>query len=629
MNALLLPPELFAPYAIDPHRQAAHAPHRTTSRWLALGVSAGLMSLSGCETGPKNEVARSAITQELQQARRAPTSPAAPPVLPDSVSRALLPPLSQTPLLLAAAPEPRFDLSVTNAPATQVFQAIASGSRYSILLAPNVEGTVTVGLKEVTVPEALDVLRELYGFEYRIEGNKVFVQAASLQTKMYQMAYPTSHRVGRSETRVVSGSIQSNQQGGGQGGNGASSGGGDSPAGTGSTGTTTGVEGSQVSTRTDVAFWRELASALQAVVGTEGGRQVVLSQHSGVIVVRAMPRELREVDSYLRAAKLSVERQVMLEAKIVEVSLKDGFESGINWSRFSEGNHRWSAGADPNRINVPGSIGQQFGVQTGSLTTGVDFSTTPPTVIPTTLGQLVSSPLSNSVNNTLGLAFTSNSFTSLLAFLETQGSVHVLSSPRVAAINNQKAVLRVGTDDFFITNISTTTTSSVTGTVTTPSVTLQPFFSGISLDVTPQIDDDGNVTLHIRPLVSAVSERTKVVNLGTLGAFNLPLASSSINETDTVVRVRDGVTVAIGGLMQQNQTEDDARVPGAGDVPILGNLFKRTNRSLQKRELVFLLRPTVIKGENQWQSDLAGVEQRIKGMDPTVRERLPVPTLGK
>jgi MSHA biogenesis protein MshL len=581
------------------------------------------LCLGACQTGPQTHVTRGAIENEFQAAREQQPAPAAAAPLPPSVARALMPPLSQTPLLQASVPEQRFDLAVTNAPAAQVFQAIASGSRYSMLLSPNVSGNVTVSLKEATVHEALDVLRELYGFEYRIEGTKVFVQAASMQTRMFQVAYPSSHRVGRSDTRVVSGSIQS--QGSSSGGGGGSSSGGSS-GGT----TSTSIEGSQVSTSTDVEFWKELDSSLKALVGTESGRQVVLSQHSGVIVVRALPRELREVENYLRAAKLSIERQVMLEAKIVEVSLKDGYESGINWATFSEaGNHRWSAGADPNRVNVYGSLTRPYGLQTGAVSTVIDVTTTPPTITPTTLGQLVSSPLANAANNALGLAFTSNSFTSLLAFLETQGSVHVLSSPRVAAINNQKAVLRVGTDDFFITNISTTTTSTPTGTVTTPTITVQPFFSGISLDVTPQIDEENNVTLHIRPSVSVVSERAKVVNLGTLGNFTLPLASSNINETDTVVRVRDGVTVAIGGLMQQNQAEDDARVPIAGDVPLIGNLFKRANRSLQKRELVFLLRPTVIKGDNQWQADLASSEQRIRSMDTTVRERLPVPTIGK
>ena len=574
----------------------------------ATAMALAVAALSACQTGPQPGKAQSAIESELQAARA--SRPA--PKVPQSVTRALLPPLAGDAPINSAVPEPRFDLSVANASAAQVFQAIASGSRYSMLLAANLGGTVSVNLKEATVREALDVMRELYGYEYRIEGSRIYVQPAALQTRVFQVAYPSVRRSGRSDTRVVSGSITGNAaQGAGAAGGGAAA-----------------QEGSQVSTTNDVEFWKELEASLKAVVGAEAGRQVVMSQHSGVLVVRALPRELREVENYLRAAKLSIERQVMLEAKIVEVSLKDGYESGVNWAAFTKsGDHRWSLGADASRINVPGSIGRALGIPTGSISTGVDAATTPPTVTPSTLGQVIASPLANGASSALGLAFTSNSFASLLSFLETQGSVHVLSSPRVAAINNQKAVLRVGTDDFFITNISTTTTSSASGTVTTPTITTQPFFSGISLDVTPQIDDEGMVTLHIRPSVSNVSERTKVINLGNLGNFTLPLASSNINETDTVVRVQDGITVAIGGLMQQTQSEDDARVPFAGDAPLVGNLFKRSNRALQKRELVFLLRPTVIKGDSQWAGDLANTEQRLRQYQPGPRERFSLPAL--
>jgi MSHA biogenesis protein MshL len=120
------------------------------------------------------------------------------------------------------------------------------------------------------------------------------------------------------------------------------------------------------------------------------------------------------------------------------------------------------------------------------------------------------------------------------------------------------------------------------------------------------------VTLHIRPSVSNVTERTRVVNLGNLGSFTLPLASSSVNEADTVVRVKDGVTVAIGGLMSQTQVGDDQRVPGAGDVPVLGHLFKRTQRTLQKRELVFLLRPTVVKGDASAAAELGALRERLR-----------------
>jgi MSHA biogenesis protein MshL len=569
-------------------------------------IAAPLLALlTACQSGPPPRVASTSIDGEIKAALA--QRPA--PKLPERIGSALLPPLAQDLPRPAALPEPRFDLAVNSASVQQVFHAIASGSRYSIVVPPGLAGSVTVNLKDVTVREALDVLRELHGFEYRIEGPRVFIQAPALQTRLFQVSYPSAKRVGRSDTKVISGSISSVTSAAA-----GSSGGVSSSA----------SEGSQVSTTTDTDFWKELEVSLKALIGTDAGRQIVLSQHTGTIVVKAFPKEQREVENFLRSARLSIERQVMLEAKIVEVSLKEGFESGINWAGLTQGNHRFSVGADANRINVPGSIGTAAGIPPGSISTPIDGSTTPPTVTPTTLGQLIASPFATGGSGMLGLAFTTNSFNGLLAFLETQGSVHVLSSPRVAAVNNQKAVLRVGTDDFYITNISTTTTASASGSVTTPTITVQPFFSGIALDVTPQIDEDGMVTMHVRPSVSEVSERSRVVNLGTLGNFTLPLASSNVNETDTVVRVQDGFIVAIGGLMQQRQSDERAQVPGAGDVPVAGNLFKRTNRTLDKRELVFLIKPTVIKGAAQWREDLAATDARLRRLDesraPAVRE---------
>ena len=577
--------------------------------------------LAACQLGPPPQQTRSVIDATLADARAERTDRTAPRV-PERVRDALVQGAGTTPAAAVPLPEPRFDLVVTNATPAQVFQAIGSGSRYSLLLPPVLPGSISVNLKEVTVREALEVMRELYGFEYRIDGTRIYVQGAALATRIFQIAYPSARRTGRSDTRVVSGSITN------VGGSGTGSAGGAGAAGGAAGAGLTAQEGSQVATLHDADFWKELDAALKAVVGTADGRQVVLSPHSGVLVVRAFPRELREVESYLRIARIAIERQVMLEAKIVEVTLKDGFESGINWSAFDRnGNHRWSSGTDTSRINVPGSLGRAAGIPTGSLSTLIDASTTPASVIPTTLGQLLASPLATGGSGALGLAFSSNSFASLIAFLESQGSVQVLSSPRVAATNNQKALLRVGSDDFFITNISTSTTTTAAGSVTTPTIQTQAFFSGISLDVTPQIDEQGMITLHIRPSVSVVSERTRVVNLGSLGSFTLPLASASINEADTVVRVADGVTVAIGGLMSQAQSSEDQRVPGAGDVPVVGELFKRVNRQLVKRELVFLLKPTVIRGDGQWATDIARAEARLREFSSTPRERLPLPAL--
>jgi MSHA biogenesis protein MshL len=214
-----------------------------------------------------------------------------------------------------------------------------------------------------------------------------------------------------------------------------------------------------------------------------------------------------------------------------------------------------------------------------------------------------------------GLALQTSNFAALLAFIETQGSVNVLSSPRVATLNNQKAVLKVGTDDFFVTNISTTSTISGTGTVTSPTITLQPFFSGIALDVTPQIDDSNNIILHVHPQVSSVIERTKTISLGTLPSITLPLASSSINETDTIVRVQDGNIVAIGGLMRQESLSAGSQVPGLGDVPGLGVLFQQRNTRTIKSEIVILLKPTIVHSDRNWQQDLSDTRERLRALE--------------
>jgi len=202
--------------------------------------------------------------------------------------------------------------------------------------------------------------------------------------------------------------------------------------------------------------------------------------------------------------------------------------------------------------------------------------------------------------------------------------VSVLSNPRIATINNQKAVLKVGTDALYVTNLTTSTTTTTTGTVVTPSLTLEPYFSGISLDVTPQIDDDGNIILHVHPMISVVSEKDKSVNLGTLGTFTLPLATSDINETDSIVRVQDGNIVAIGGLMRQEQSADRSQLPGA--TGIASTLFGQRGSNLSKRELVILIKPTVVQGDQGAARELEELQQRLQAYRPPPAKPLEAPT---
>ena len=526
--------------------------------------------------------------------------------LPD---QSLLPPLRmEMPAVQGRPIDPRFDLSVNNAPAQQVFMSIVSGTRYSMLLNPEVSGMITVSLKDVTVGEALDSLRELYGYEYRVDGTRIFVQPAGLQTMIYRVNYLVGKRKGKSDLRVQSGSL-------------ADTSGPTTPPTPvsfaspyppiGSTdpyarGART-IESTRLETELVNDFWGDLRTAVNTIVGTGPGRQVVITPQSGVVLVRAFPRELRAVERFLRETRIVVERQVMLEAKVVEVTLNDGFQSGINWALFRTNESPF------------GTIGQ-FGNNTrlGTSTSGVNNSSGGITVNPLTGTVTTLSTAAANPGAVFGLAFQTSNFAALLSFLDSQGTTQVLSSPRIATLNNQKAVLKVGTDEFFVTNVATVTTTTGTTTQQTPTVTVAPFFSGVLLDVTPQIDDENNITLHIHPSISEVTESRKVVDLGgSIPSISLPLAKSQVNESDTVVRVTDGNIVAIGGLMFLALRDNRTGIPGVADANVL---LRNTDQAKAKREIVILLKPTVIQNDLSWAEDMRDLRQRYERMIPPASE---------
>ena len=543
------------------------------------------MLLVGCQSvspGWRDSVSAS-VDESLSQARTGKDGK----TIPKDVSSALLPPIEITLPQGGTVPlEPRFDLTVNNAPARQVFMGLVEGTPYSMILHPDVSGTISLNLKEATVPEALSVIRQVYGYEYRREGNRFFILGSDMQTRMFPVNYLNLSRKGMSDTRVSASGLTAT---------GAAAG-----AAAGSTGavaaSTQAVSGVQIQTQTQADFWKDMTTALLAIVGAEGGRKVIVNSQAGVVVVRAMPDELRLVEEYLGVTQTSMNRQVILEAKIVEVQLKDGFQSGINWAGIA------------NKNGKTYTVGQ-VGGGTSLGTTGLsEIATNAGNLNPTTgIFSAISGTESSAFGGVFTLAVKANNFAAFFELLKTQGDLNVLSSPRVSTLNNQKAVIKVGTDSFFVINQSTTGTNVVAGlpTVTT---TLAPFFSGIALDVTPQIDETGNINLHIHPSVSEVSE--KLITVASNQTISTAL--SSVQESDNIVRAGSGQIIVIGGLMKEASTDDNASVPVLGDIPLIGNLFKHKKVTRIKRELVILLKPTIINVGQDWNDAAGESQERIR-----------------
>lgn len=473
--------------------------------------------------------------------------------------------------------EKRFDVSVNNAPAKSFFTGLVVGTPYNMVVSPDITGNISLKLKNVTVEQALQAVQDIYGYSYQKTSYGFEILPPSLQTQIFTVNYLDVERSGNSDISLSSTSLSSDL---GAVSTGTSMGGGSTPTGGGSANEQNKSSGSHVSTLSKHNFWPNLQLTLSAMVGTDGGRAVTVSGQSGVVTVRAYPQELQQVAKYLDKIQNNLNREVILEAKILEVELSDGYQAGIDWNmlRFAQR----GAGLTSNVIN---------GFSNSPILNG---TTNTATSIPGTPGVLGSAGNGGFFSANIG----GQSFGALINLLETQGNVQVLSSPRISTLNNQQAVIKVGTDDFFVTSVTSNVTPSGTGNNTnSSSVGLTPFFSGITLDVTPEISSAGEIVLHIHPSVSKVVDKTKTVNLGSAqGTLELPLAESTVRESDDVVRAQNGQVVVIGGLMQNSTSENLDSSPWLARIPFLGTLFRHTNQQSSKSELVILLKPTVVGG---------------------------------
>jgi MSHA biogenesis protein MshL len=463
-------------------------------------------------------------------------------------------------------------------------------SHENMVVHPDVVGRISLELKSVTIPQVLSTVQKVYGYDYAKTDIGYIIYPASLQTKIFKIDRIDMQREGSSTTRVSSGQINNNQQRGsnqsntGMGNNGTTGVGGMGLGVQGAMNANNLNSGSLISTTSKTDFWDELRQSISAIVdafpvsensdelhNSKTGTKVVINKQTGIVVVRTQPGQMREVEKLIEQTQNQIGRQVAIEAKILEITLNDSHQNGVNW-------------ADVLHM-------AQASVMSGTV---------PATAV------------------TAAAAFTigvkSGDFYAFIQLMESQGKTNILSSPRISSLNNQKAVIKVGQDEYFITNVSSNTSTGGTTAVIGQDITWTPFFSGIALDVTPQIADSNNVTLHIHPSVTRVSNETKTFEING-NPNSIPMALNVVRESDSVVHAENGQIIVIGGLMQTNIEDTQTGVSLLTEIPYVGNLFRQNAGTGQKSELVILLKPTIINNSQDWEESLDRSQQHLNELE--------------
>jgi len=432
-----------------------------------------------------------------------------------------------------------------------VLVSIAEQADLDLVMDAQIRGQITLEITEVSVREALDAVVPPAGFHYELQDGLLKVHGAILETRLFTLNYIVGIRMGTTQLSASSGSAGGGSSSEGGGG----SGGGDSQS------------GSQISSAMASDPWAEITKGLNMIVfglpsGSEGegagGERLVVHPPSGVILVTATKDKLLRVAEFLEMIEGSSHRQVIVEARIVEVALNDEYQMGIDWTR------------------IPGT-GSDIASVAGNDDVAVEQTLNP-------------------ANEVFQIAASFGEFNSLLDALDAQGDLKVISSPRVATLNNQKAVIKVAREETFFT-VQVEYEYLPDGS-TRPVVSVEPerITIGLILDVTPQISSTGDIMMHIHPsLTELVGE--DVFPPGASGSdiqANAPILD--IREVDTVVRVQDGNMLIIGGLEKERESEKRKGVPFLSRIPLLGHLFRHTTIITEKVELVILLQPKLVIG---------------------------------
>ncbi len=459
---------------------------------------------------------------------------------PPEITSALLPDLNQT-LLNNKQPagEAKFDISLHEINAREFFMGLVSGTDENMIVHPEVAGTISLNLKNVSIAQVMSAVQKVYGYDFKKSEIGYIVYPSTIQTRVFKINRLDLTRGGQSDTRVTSGQISDSENSNSDSSSESSN---DSSKQS---------SGSWITTKSQSDFWHETEAAVKSIISIDPQATVVINRQTGTVVVRAKPMQLREVEQFIDITQKQLSREVIIEAKIIEVILNESHQAGVHWEDVAK-----------EAVKIYGP----------NLMRGV------PTAI----------PLASDTD-----------FSTFLDLMQSQGKTNILSSPRISTLNNQKAIIKVGNDEYFITNVSSNTVSTGSSTISNPDITWTQFFSGISLDVTPQINDQDEISLHIHPSVTRVESQTKEFTInGEDGS--LPMALNAVRESDSVVKAENGQIVVIGGLMQETTVDYKEGLPLLSEIPYFGYLFRVDARKARKSELIILLKTTIIKSDLDW-----------------------------
>ncbi len=545
-----------------------HNPRESAPVWarsLPLVSFALLLAGTGCET----EIAKDRANRGWMVATNQGQATAPPPRMPSSVAPVAVsgyqPPAASTEVpektfaeqaAEARATPPgdgrRYSFSAKDLDIKDALALFARSNELNIVPDPDVTGTVSVEFRNLPIEKSMEAI--LGAFGYYADASGGLIRVHSQRTEFFTVDYLRLIRSGNGSSSANISSSSSESSGGGGGGSGGAGGtGGGSSGGSGGSGDSTSVS---ISKSDSVDFWSEVETQLKDMLTPTG--KIAINRVSGTIMVTDQKGSVDRISTYLKHIKKTLHRQVDLEAQIYELVLNDEFHFGIDWQNVMIKAGEWAMS----------SGGAPAGIPTSNLIVGNPIGGNTP-------GQPA-----------LSLAITKDETKIVIDALKEMGNLEVVSQPRIRTLNNQAAMIKVGTDKPFFRRTSNVITANG-GTQTQSNVEVTSITIGTILALTPQISDDGWITMDISPVI------TRLVNTAQ-GPDGSTAPEVDIKQASSLVRIPQGSTVVIGGLIQNERYKTTRKVPILGDIPGLGYAFRGVYDDTRKTELVIFITPTIV-----------------------------------